>query len=442
MIVPQTAPAEFQVKSSTTYTIVKKMSFDRNTKYAGTAEVSIPLLLNSEQDGSIPYLKVDEFAISPKPDDIREDDKGNRAAVFRGFEHLEIIQIAKFEGKTVKFIPGIYADATKFTKYLKPTERVESDNPAIIKKALEVTAGKTSPYEKAKAVYGFVQSYMNYSHDDTVANKGALSALNTGKGVCEDHADLMVALLRASGIPARVANGYVPREMYNVLNQEEYITSDGGIWLERDNCYNSVHSWVEYYLENEGWIPCETSTSANQNGRIIWDNFYTMEADWIYIPHTYDSRSHEEWINTVKKLNSLIIYKGEKTIPSSYTFLKCNTETSGDFPVFLRFKGQDTAGDTTPVLIKNWVYVPLRKISELNGAVVSWTPEKIWVSKTSTVIEIVSGSNLAKINNKETIMDMPLFIKNNRIMVPLSWLADILNIEFGWDEKNRIVNII
>ena len=54
-----------------------------------------------------------------------------------------------------------------------------------------------------------IYSTMVYESDSTEVNTPALTALQQGKGVCQDFAHIMVACCRAMGLPARYVSGYM-----------------------------------------------------------------------------------------------------------------------------------------------------------------------------------------------------------------------------------------
>lgn len=124
-----------------------------------------------------------------------------------------------------------------YTKYTQPEELIESDNEKIIEKAQEITQGVDDPYVKARLIYNFVVSYLLYEIQED--EKGALWALENGKGDCSEYSYLFVALCRAAGIPARVQAGFAFHFVGQVL--------EGG------------HMWAEYYLENYGWMPVDAT---------------------------------------------------------------------------------------------------------------------------------------------------------------------------------------
>jgi hypothetical protein len=103
------------------------------------------------------------------------------------------------------------------------------------------------PWQAARNIYDWVVSniaYAGYIADDL----GALYALTEKKGDCTEYAFLVVALARASQIPARMVGGYVI-DRNSAPRADEY------------------HNWAELYLEGawrivdaqkQNWLqPCD-----------------------------------------------------------------------------------------------------------------------------------------------------------------------------------------
>lgn len=153
---------------------------------------------------------------------------------------------------------GFFSDPSNL-KYIMPGEKIESDNPKIKAKALELAKTGTI-VEKAKKIYDFVNLHIKYDTDPRYANKGALSGFITRRGVCDEYASLFTALCRAVGIPSRVVAGY---------------------WVEEDIAENQWtdisserHAWSEFYLPGEGWIPVEPTFVYIYNGRQTPNEYY------------------------------------------------------------------------------------------------------------------------------------------------------------------------
>ncbi len=107
--------------------------------------------------------------------------------------------------------------------------------------AQQVTEGRATDLEKAKAIYDYVISYMKYDKTGEGWGKGStVYACEVGKGNCTDFHSLFISVARAAGIPARFKIGaQIP------ANQPE-----GTI---------GYHCWAEFYLPDAGWIPVDTS---------------------------------------------------------------------------------------------------------------------------------------------------------------------------------------
>ena len=112
-------------------------------------------------------------------------------------------------------------ESIELDEYLRPTKTIDSDNKAIIEKALQLTSHCGNNREKAMALFYFVRDRVHYNaymlstrFEDFVAS----TVLARGRGYCVQKAILLTALARATGIPsrllfARIKNHKAPREL-------------------------------------------------------------------------------------------------------------------------------------------------------------------------------------------------------------------------------------
>ena len=149
-------------------------------------------------------------------------------------------------------------------EYLQPTANCQSNSPTIIALANKITAGCTTPYEKAVALFNWVTNNITYSFYYNT-KYGALGTLAAGTGNCCDHSNLMVALARAAGIPAR----------YQLGNCDFY--GAGGGWYG--------HVWAQLYV-NGKWYYADTISTLNTFGVINnWNlSTYTLEGTYASLP--------------------------------------------------------------------------------------------------------------------------------------------------------------
>lgn len=104
------------------------------------------------------------------------------------------------------------ADALEVTAldevvYLRPSRYCESDS--LAPTAIREFAGLT-PTELLFGVSSWVGERLRYVPGSSAPTDGAVQTLLAGEGVCRDYAHLVVALLRALNVPARLASVYAP----------------------------------------------------------------------------------------------------------------------------------------------------------------------------------------------------------------------------------------
>src|SRR5580700_11614735 len=122
--------------------------------------------------------------------------------------HFEVVyDVVRHERLTL----GIYSphlEAVKISdrerkEYLAPDALVPTTGlPAEL--AVKVTEGKTTPLDKARAIYDYVFANMHYDKTGTGWGRGdVLYACDAKKGNCTDFHSLFIAMARSQGIPAR-----------------------------------------------------------------------------------------------------------------------------------------------------------------------------------------------------------------------------------------------
>jgi transglutaminase-like putative cysteine protease len=122
----------------------------------------------------------------------------------------------------------------------------------VIDQARTLTAGKSSMYDQVKAIQAHFDPDNGFTYDTQTAAGSDGSALvdflKNKVGFCEQYASAMGILLRAVGIPSRVAMGY------NIGYQNgDYRTITT----------NNAHAWVEVYFPSAGWLPFDPTPRSD-----------------------------------------------------------------------------------------------------------------------------------------------------------------------------------
>jgi hypothetical protein len=131
-------------------------------------------------------------------------------------------------------------------RFLDPTQNAQSDDTAIVRKARQIVGSERNAMIAAEKIVESV--FVGIRKEAGVRGSAtALEVLQNGAGDCTEHAVLVVALMRAAGIPARVVDGIVMAS-----------GSDGSGMA-------GYHAWAEIWLGR--WIGVdatvnETGTSA------------------------------------------------------------------------------------------------------------------------------------------------------------------------------------
>jgi transglutaminase-like putative cysteine protease len=139
----------------------------------------------------------------------------------------------------------------------------------IAELARELVAGKTSDFDKTKAIASYlVENYIYdlnsfyynlYYRDSDYKDSGKSNynnalynmLLNTYRGRCLEYASAFVLMCRANGIPAQLAVGFAPG---NIEEPEKDV---------RVVRVGHRHAWGEVLFDGIGWIPFEvTPTTA------------------------------------------------------------------------------------------------------------------------------------------------------------------------------------
>ena len=92
--------------------------------------------------------------------------------------------------------------------YRRPSRYAESDRLAPIAQA--EFAGITDPREELEGVSSWVGTRLSYVEGSSGPTDGSVETMLKRQGVCRDYAHLVIAMLRALDVPARLAAVYAP----------------------------------------------------------------------------------------------------------------------------------------------------------------------------------------------------------------------------------------
>lgn len=164
-------------------------------------------------------------------------------SVSDGLRYQVDSQIASFTPALLNEL-ALTSDDTVDASYLSLPDNFSPTTRAV---ASEITAGLTTPYEKALALQNFFRS--NFVYDLDVAKGHNIERiedfLEVRRGYCEQFAGTFAAMARSVGLPARVAQGFTPGDP-DPLNPNRYIVRG-----------RHAHAWPEVFISGAGWVAFE-----------------------------------------------------------------------------------------------------------------------------------------------------------------------------------------
>ena len=145
------------------------------------------------------------------------------------------------------YIKGDYRNNSHF----EVPDEIEANNSIIINLAKNLTKGCTTEIEAVNSIFHWITKNIKYPDRCRDAESRSTLVIKKKLAHCTGFSNLMVGLLRASGIPARQVGGlkYCPR-----------LDSNGHI-KEPVKTY-STHVWVEVYFPSIGWIQYDPALNS------------------------------------------------------------------------------------------------------------------------------------------------------------------------------------
>jgi transglutaminase-like putative cysteine protease len=135
---------------------------------------------------------------------------------------------------------------------------------------------KRRPFGEAMlALNEYIYKTYKYEPGTTTISTPISEVIAKKRGVCQDFAHLMIAIVRAAGLPARYVSGYVETD-------EQAIASEEALELAR--CQNSSilndrsrqlrggaasHAWVEVYTPSGHWVGLDPTNNILEGDRHV-----------------------------------------------------------------------------------------------------------------------------------------------------------------------------
>jgi transglutaminase-like putative cysteine protease len=208
-----------------------------------------------------PYQQVQSMDISPNHYQLVIDEYGNHYAEFDfSKQPAGTTQTVKIDYQVkvneLAYDLGVcQGDLPK--EFIQPELHIESANPQIKALAKELSQGKDTVCQQVRAFYEYIGNTLVYTYNGQ--NWGAQTALGPMGADCTEYTDLLVALTRVQGIPARYFEGLL------------YLDTGTNVLA------NIEHAWSDVYLPNVGWVALDPTLGRIQSNRETYFAHYTPD---------------------------------------------------------------------------------------------------------------------------------------------------------------------
>lgn len=140
---------------------------------------------------------------------------------------------------------------------------IQPSNEEIQELAKEITSGEDNLYDKAKALYGWLNDNIDYKRGDSTLPQHSLMTLHNREGDCDEQSFLYCSLARSIGMPAWIELGILNDRVIDSWQghgwiRQQFVTDEGEEgWVNIDPVNNQffardaqrVTSWVDDGIE-------------------------------------------------------------------------------------------------------------------------------------------------------------------------------------------------
>ncbi len=129
------------------------------------------------------------------------------------------------------------------------------------------------------------------------------------------------------------------------------------------------------------------------------------------------------------------------TLISVSIMIAGNGHAAQNNPVNIKLNGSIINLKDKPVIRNDRTLIPLRGFFEETGATVDWNKEtrQAIIKNDDVEILLTAGSNYALANGKIVKFDTPSQIINDRIFIPIRFVAETMGHKVGWENNTRTV---
>lgn len=161
---------------------------------------------------------------------------------------IDVTCTGEVETTDVAGVHGVHRGLQPLWAFLQPSDLTRAGN-GVRKLVAGLRDAKISDIERLHRLSARILEAVPYALGPTHAGSTAEESIETGSGVCQDHAHIFLAAARLLGYPARYVSGY--------LMMEDRVHQDAS------------HAWAEAHVEGLGWVGFDVSNGISPDTRYV-----------------------------------------------------------------------------------------------------------------------------------------------------------------------------
>ncbi len=272
-----------------------------------------------------------------------------------------------------------------------------------------------------------------------------------------------------SGTKATPLPGNIEEGIYKIKarHSEKYIAENGGQVAQFAQDGNN--EWEIAHLGGGVYTITNTVTKASLGiensshdplGKLVAENYTGENSQKFAFIETGDGYYRITAIHAAKALDVLDVSKEDGAELIQYRYLATHNQQfmlecvenkdvtppvdTNEGKLYVTVNGIRTVGDVDPVIVNGRMLVPLRQVFEQMGAEVIWddSTKTATCNLNGTSVKVTLNTSTAQINGESFTLDAAPAVINDRILVPVRFIAEGLGATVTWRENSKTAEII
>lgn len=262
---------------------------------------------------------------------------------------------------------------------------------------------------KVEAINNDIKQMLAYKSTGQMSDHTAFGAMTNGTAVCQGYALLADEMLRQAGVTTRIITGTATDPYTGVQDNHMWnAVKIDGEWLHLDITWNDAYPYSNPYLMVSG--------------------------EQISRDHSYDSERF-----SASQLDAGVKEQMQRRDSLTMLYIGKPRMTVGDSEMSI-----DPGRTTVPMIQNGRTLLPIRAVVEALGGTVDWDGEQqmITIHYREYDMSLVLNSRVAQVNGLTMRMDVPPVSIDERTMVPLRFVAEMLGMGVVWNGENQSIALI